>query len=77
MEDKGLNLLTFSLGNAVELKVSEDSTDPYNHLNFSKIPSKVAPGGKQQMALAASPTHLVMAAHTNGLLKYLRASKMA
>ena len=52
--------------------------DPYNHLNFSKISSKVAPGGRQHMALAAFPTQdLVMAALTSCSLKFLRAFEMA
>ena len=52
--------------------------DPYNHVNFSKVSSKVTPGGKQHMASATSPTQdLVMAALTNCLLKFLWASKIA
>ena len=52
--------------------------DPYNHLNFSKISSKVAPGGRQHMASVASPMQdLVMAAFTNCSLKFLGASEVA
>ena len=52
--------------------------DPYNHLNFSKMSSKEAPGGKQHMASAASPAQdLVMAAPTNCSLKFFQASEMA
>ena len=40
--------------------------DPYNHLNFLMMSSKVALGGKKQIASAASPTHdLFIAALTN------------
>ena len=52
--------------------------DPYNHLNFSKILSKVTPGGRQHMTSAVSPTQdLVMAALTSCSLKFLQASEMA
>ena len=46
-------------------------------MNFAIISSKVAPGGKQQIASAGSPTHdLFTAALTNCSEKFLLASEM-
>ena len=80
MEDKGLNFFTLPLHNSVELlhQSIKRSTDPYSQLNFSRMSSNVAPGSKQQMASATSPTHdLVMAALTSCSLKFFLASEIA
>ena len=56
---------------------SNDSTDPYNHLNFSVMSSRDMPGGKLQIVLAASPTHdLVIASLTDCSKMYLLASEI-
>ena len=55
----------FALAQHDPIKFVHQCIDLYNHLNFAMISSRVVPGGKQEIALAALPTHELFIATLN------------